>query len=103
MLELCSLTVKDVVIRLDVPWQELFLVADTQIYKRLCPSVRPSVRLSSGRTSILETSVCECEERGIGWGVSCEWGIAAQTFIFCKPSERQKFPHKFPTLMSPVW
>ena len=28
------------------PWKDNFLVADTQLYKRLCPSVRPSVRRS---------------------------------------------------------
>ena len=28
--------------------ERVFLVADTQLYKRLCPSVRPSVRPSVG-------------------------------------------------------
>ena len=48
----------------------LFLVADTQLYKRLCPSVGPSVRRSvrpsvreheskNGKTSVLDTS-CVC-------------------------------------------
>ena len=32
----------------------LFLVADTQLYKRLCPSVRPSVGWSVGRSVTLE-------------------------------------------------
>ena len=31
-----------------------FLVADTQLYKRLCPSVRPSVRPSVGPSGVIE-------------------------------------------------
>ena len=58
-----------------------FLVADTQLYKRLCPSVRPSVReheSKSEKTSVLEAfCVCVCVGREIGWGVGCGWGLAA--------------------------
>ena len=32
----------------------LFLVADKQLYKRLCPSVRPSVGLLVGRSVVIE-------------------------------------------------
>ena len=61
----------------------LFLVADLQLYKRLCPSVRPLVHpsvgpsvgplvmieLKSGKTSVLDTfCVCLCVE-GVGVGV----------------------------------
>ena len=66
-----------------------FLVADTQLYKRLCPSVGPSVRRSvgplvreneskSGKSSVLEAFfVCVCVRRGVRWGVGCGWGLAA--------------------------
>ena len=62
-----------------------FLVADTQLYKRLCPSVRPSVCRSvrrslemieskSWKTSVLEAFwVCVCVGRGVG----CGWWLAA--------------------------
>ena len=64
---------------------ELFLVADTQLYKRLCPSIRrsvhPSVRVNeskSGQTSVLEAfCVCVCVVRWVGWGIGCGWGLAA--------------------------
>ena len=63
----------------------VFLVADTQLYKRLCPSVRPFVHPSvrkheskSGKTSVLEAfCVCVCVGRGVGWSVGCGWGLAA--------------------------
>jgi len=63
----------------------MFLVADTQRYKRLCPSVGPSVRWSvyqheskSEKTSVLEAfRVCVCVGKGVGWGVGCGWGLAA--------------------------
>ena len=51
----------------------IFLVADTQLYKRLCPSVSPSVRWSirqheskSGKMSVFENFLRMFE---------CEWGI----------------------------
>ena len=55
----------------------MFLVADSQLYKSLCPTVRPSVRPSVGpsvrehesksaKTSILD-AFCACE-----WGT---WGV----------------------------
>ena len=63
----------------------LFLVADTQLYKKLCPSIRSSVRplvrlseavieLKSGETSIFDT-LCEC--LSVGGGLGCEWGLGA--------------------------
>ena len=62
-----------------------FLVADTQLYKRLCPSVGPLVRPSvmvieskSGKTSVLDTfCVCLCVEGvwvGVWMGFGCGWG-----------------------------
>ena len=59
----------------------LFLVSDTQLYKRLCPSVGPLVRLSeavielkSGETSVLETF---CLYLSVGGGLGCGWGLDA--------------------------
>ena len=59
----------------------LFLVADTQLYKRLCPSVCPSVHpsvgvneLKSGKTSVLDT-FCVC--LSVGGGLGCGWGLDA--------------------------
>ena len=60
--------------------RDFFLVADTQLYKRLCPSVGPSVRPSvmieskSGKTSILDTS---CVGLSVGDGLGDGWGLAA--------------------------
>ena len=63
-----------------------FLVADTQLYKRLCPSIGPSVgpsvrpcqRVEKWETSGLEAfCVCVCVGRGVGWSVGCGWGLAA--------------------------
>ena len=58
-----------------------FLVADTQLYKRPCPSVRWSVRdheSKSGKTSVLEAfRVCVWVGKGVGWGIGCGWGLAA--------------------------
>ena len=57
-----------------------FLVADTQLYKRLCPSVHPSVRPSvvieskSGKTSVLDTF---CVGLSVGDGFGCGWGLDA--------------------------
>ena len=57
-----------------------FLVADTQLYKRLCPSVGPSVRrsvvieLKRGKTSVFDT-FCVCLSVGSGFG--CGWGLDA--------------------------
>ena len=59
-----------------------FLVADTQLYKRLCPSVRPSVG-PSVRPSVmvieLKTSVFDtffvC--LSVGGGLGCGWGLDA--------------------------
>ena len=57
------------------------LVADTQLYKRLCPSVGPSVgpseaviELKSGETSVLDT-FCVC--LSVGGGLGCGWGSDA--------------------------
>ena len=51
-----------------------FLVADMQLYKRLCPSVC----LKSGKTSVLEAFLCTCLcWKGVGWGIGCGWGLAA--------------------------
>ena len=64
-----------------------FLVADTQLYKRLCPSVGPLVRwsvgplvrrsvmvieLKSGKTSVFDTFfVC----LSVGGGFGCGWDL----------------------------
>ena len=48
----------------------LFLVADTQLYKRLCPSVHQSVRPSVSPGS-LSWKVCA------GWRFGCGWGLDA--------------------------
>ena len=48
----------------------LFLVADTQLYKRLCPSVgwlEAVIELKSGETSVLDT-FCVCLSVGGGSG-----------------------------------
>ena len=44
-----------------------FLVKDTQLYKRLCPSVHPWTQVESGKTSVLE-GICVyiSVERGLG-------------------------------------
>ena len=66
----------------------LLLVADTQLYKRLClsvgPSVHPSVRRSvmieskRGKTSVLDTlCVCLCVGRRLG----CGWGLDAPAHL----------------------
>ena len=68
-------------IKCNDPQVAIFLVADTQLYKRLCLSVRRSVRWSvevneskSGKMSILDTFlVCLCK----GWGLGCGWGFDA--------------------------
>ena len=76
-----------------------FLVADTQLYKRLCPSVglsvRPSVRRSvgplvreheskSGKTSVLEAfCVCVCVGRRVGWGVGY---VPTRPQQYCDPA-----------------
>ena len=74
-------------IRLPVMNSPPFSVADTQLYKRLCPSlgrlVRRSVEVTeskSGKTSVLEAfCVCVCVGKGVGSGVGCGWGSAAPT------------------------
>ena len=63
----------------------VLLVAYTQLYKKLCPSVGPSVHTSvreheskSGKMSVLETFyVCVCVVKGVGRGVGCGWRLAA--------------------------
>ena len=58
----------------------MFLVADTQLYRRLCPSVHPLVHWSVGsgyrfdETSIFDTF---CEGLSVGGGLGCEWGLDA--------------------------
>ena len=59
----------------------IFLVADTQLYKRLCPSVRHSIgpsvmviELKSGKTSVFDT-FCVC--LSVGGGLGCGWGLDA--------------------------
>ena len=52
-----------------------FLVAGTQFYKRLCPSVGPSVmvnELKSGKTSVFNT-LCVC--LSVAGGLGCGWGL----------------------------
>ena len=65
-----------------------FLVADMQLFKRLCPSVGPSVcwsvgllvrrssviKLKSGKTNVLDT-FCVC--LSVGGGLGYEWGLNA--------------------------
>ena len=58
-----------------------FLVVDTELYKRLCPSVRPSVgpsvmviEMKSGKTSVFDT-FCVC--LSVGGGLGCGWGLDA--------------------------
>ena len=55
-----------------------FLVADTQLYKRLCQSVRPSVRPSvmviELKTSVFDT-FCVCFS--VGGGLGCGWELDA--------------------------
>ena len=88
-----------------------FLVADTQLYKRLCPSVGPLVRPSfgplirpsvmigskSGKTSVLDTfCVFVC---GGGWGgveLGCGWGLDAPA----QPSATILWPRVTCSLMS---
>ena len=43
-----------------LPRQRAFLVADTQLYKRLCPSVRPSVGWSVGPLVSTSRKVWKC-------------------------------------------
>ena len=77
------LSCSEIIISVDFYW---FLVADTQLYKRLCRSIRRSVRGSSagpsveviesksGKMSVLDTFyVCLCMEWGLGFG----WGLHA--------------------------
>ena len=65
-----------------------FLVADTQLYKRLCPSVRWSVgpsitlELKTRKTRIYDTAVvivcvwvCECVAGVVGGGVGVRLGV----------------------------
>ena len=59
----------------------LSLVADTQLYKRFCPSVHLSVgpleaviELKSGEMSVLDT-FCVC--LSVGDGLGCGWGLDA--------------------------
>ena len=74
-----------------------FLVADTELYKKLCPHVHPSINLSVhlsvrssicssmctsqkvGKMSVLESCVCVCVGRGLGGalGDGCRWGLTA--------------------------
>ena len=67
---------------------QIFLVADKQLYKRLCLSVGRSVgqsvevnELKSGKKSVLEV-FCKCVYvgRGVGRGVGCGWGLAAPAY-----------------------
>ena len=54
-----------------------FLVADTQLYKRLCPSVgwlEAVIELKSGEIGVLDT-FCVC--LSIGGGLGCGWGLDA--------------------------
>ena len=71
---------------LSVPDRVKFLVADTQLYKRLCPSVRPLVRRAAGPLTRVEKwknerfeafCVCVC----VGKGVGCGWGLAAPAHL----------------------
>ena len=61
--------------------RKTFLVADTQLYKRLCPFVRPLVhpsevviKLKSWETSVLD-AFCVC--LSVGGGLGCGWGLDA--------------------------
>ena len=61
----------------------LFLVADTQLYKRLCPSVGPSVG-SLVRWSVRHGDRVEKWENerfrvclSVGSGLGCGWGLDA--------------------------
>ena len=67
-----------------------FLVADSQLYKRLCPSVRPLVRwsvtleLKTRKTRIYDAAVvtlcvcvCQCVGGGLGVGLGWGWGLDA--------------------------
>ena len=63
----------------------LLLVADTQLYKRLCPlvhlSVQPLVReheLKEWKNKCFESfCVCVLVGKGVGWVFGCGWGLAA--------------------------
>ena len=77
-------------------FNHLFLVADTQLYKRLCPSVRPSVRpsvgpsevieLKNGEMSVLDT-FCVCLSVGVGWGVDGGWmPLPTHSQRYCDPA-----------------
>ena len=84
---------------------ECFLVADTQLYERLCPSLRLSIHqsigllvhwsvgpsvmieLKSGKTSILDTfCVCLCV-RGGDWGLVGGWRpLPTRLQRYCNPT-----------------
>ena len=69
-----------------------FLVADTELYKKLCPHVHPSINLSVhlsvrssicssmctsqkvGKMSVLESCVCVCVGRGLGGALVVDGG-----------------------------
>ena len=78
----------------------ILLVADTQFYKRLCPSVYPSVRwsrstarvvtleLKTRKTRIFDASVgdvCVC----VGGGRGCGWGEAGGWMLL--PNRLQRY------------
>ena len=70
-----------------------FLVADTQLYKRLCPSVRPSVgpleaviELKSGEIGVLDT-FCICLSIGMGMGMDRGWmPLPTRPKRYCGPA-----------------
>ena len=53
----------------------MFLVADTPLYKRLCPSVCWSVGPSVGPSRIIELNCGKMFE--CGGGLGCGWGLDA--------------------------
>ena len=73
-------------------WIELtavFFDADTQLYTRLCPSVRPSVVIESksGKTSV-SSPFCECMYVGLEyWGVDGGWTpLPTRSQWYCDPA-----------------
>ena len=66
-----------------------FLVADTQLYRKLCPSVGPSIRnaqVEKWKTSVLDVFLGRCVGGG-AWGVDWGWmPLPTRPQQYCDPA-----------------
>ena len=74
-------------------WSSYSLVADTQLYKRLCPLVHPSVvehKSKSMKLSVLDAfCVCVCRTYIVGgaWGMEGGWlPLPTHPHQYCDPA-----------------